>query len=206
MANGQLIFTTRSSTELSGLSDAQRGVLRAASARVDGYLRGGQTAGLAYQHGMRAPWQSSKAARALADSFIAGHNRAAAALATQAGGVSNAALDAFGDGLHTVVDRTSPTHRGEQIWTGGGEPGLTAALGPVGILIGAAIDGERAREHSNGEAQITLGQYHDAVDAARGDYLQAFGQAAFQQATGCEQVQGCASDDAKVAQKLIKNN
>jgi len=189
-----------------GLSNAQRGVLRAASARVDSYMSGGQTAALSYQHGMRAPWQTASEARGLADNFIANHNKTAGALAKQAGGVTNAALDAFGGGLHTVTDRTSPEHKGEQVWTGGGEPGLPAAFGPAGLMIGIAIDGERAREHANGEAQITLVQYHDAVDAARNDYFQAFGQAAFQQATGCAQVQGCAYDDSKLPKPLNKPN
>jgi RHS repeat-associated protein len=187
-----------------GLHDAQRGVMRAASARVDSPFRGGQTADSAFQHGMRAWWQSAATARAAADNFIADNNRTAASLAKQGGGITNAALDAFGTGLHTVTDRTSPTHKGEQVWTGGGEPGVTSALGPLGFLIGAAADLYRAREHENGEAHITIAQYHEAVDAARTDYLQTFGLAAFKEATGgCEQVKGCKYDD-KIFQTLQK--
>jgi RHS repeat-associated protein len=179
------------------LTDPQRAVLRAASVRVDNFVHGGQSGALAYQHGMRGPFESPADARRRADNFIAENNRKAAALASKGFGVTDAALDAFGTGLHTVTDRTSPTHMGEQLWTGAGDSGLR--YGPVVALVigpaGAAIDAARAREHSAGEANITLEQYHAAIDAARADYLKAFGQEAFQKATGCTQVQGCAYND-----------
>jgi RHS repeat-associated protein len=109
-----------------GLSASQRVVLQTASKRVDGYLNGGQTAALAYEHGMRAPGQSKEEARGLADKFIAGHEAAATGLARANGGVNDAALNELGTALHTVSDRTSPAHMGEQVWTGGGERLLTA--------------------------------------------------------------------------------
>jgi hypothetical protein len=63
-----------------GLSASQRGVLQAASKRVDGYLNGGQTAEKAPQHGMRAWWQTSADARAQADTFISDNESKAATL------------------------------------------------------------------------------------------------------------------------------
>ena len=181
------------------LSGPQLGVLRAASIRVDGFMNGGQTSENAYKHGMRGNFQSREQARELADNFISEHERNAAGIAKQSGGVSSAALDEFGTALHTVTDRLSPTHAGEQLWTGAGESGATTILGGViGYIVGAATDGVRAEIHSSKENTLTLDQYHNAVDAARKEYLKTFGQDAFTKATGCKQVSGCRYDDSSL--------
>lgn len=189
-----------------GLSEAQRQVMRAESRRVDSWFHGGQTANLAYQHGMRGPFESAESARARGDAFISKHEQAAKAEALKAGFVNDKALKEMGSALHTVTDGPSPTHEGQQVWTGGGEPGLTTVLlGPAGLVLGAGIDGVRAVIHSHGENQITLERYHTTVEAARAAYLETFGVEAFRQATGgCEQVNGCPIDEKQLPAKLRK--
>ena len=39
-------------------------------------------------------------------------------MAARSGGVTDAALNELGTALHTVSDRLSPSHSGEQLWTG----------------------------------------------------------------------------------------
>lgn len=186
------------------LSNAQVAVLQSASESVDSFWRGGQTAALAYQHGMRSPYETAAHARADADQFILSNERAAATEAAKAGSVNDAALNDLGRALHTIMDRTSPSHAGEQVWTGGGEPGLTSAAGPTGFVVGVVIDAIRAKIHSDKEKQITLDQYHKAVDAARTEYLKTFGQDAYYRATGCKQVKECEYDDSQLPDKLRK--
>jgi len=181
-----------------GLSNSQRGVLQTASHRVDGFLNGGQTAENAYRHGMRGPFQGKEAARKKADAFISEHESQASSIAKANGRVTDAALDELGTALHTVSDRLSPSHAGEQVWTGAGEPGATALLGPLGVIIGAGIDGARAEIHGGPESTISLDLYHAAIDAERAEYLKAFGQEAFTQATGCKQIVGCAYKDSEL--------
>ncbi len=187
------------------LSTSQIGVLQAASAGVDSFWGGGQTAALANQHGMRSPYESGEKARSDADKFIASNEQAVIAEAAKAGSVDDAALKSLGTALHTVMDRTPPAHAGEQVWTGGGEPGPTSAGGPAGFMIGAGIDAVRAKIHADKEKQITLDQYHNAVDAVRKEYLKTFGQDAFYRATGCKQVKGCGYDDSQLPEKLRKD-
>ncbi len=180
-----------------GLSDSQRGILRTASRRVDGFFNGGQTSAKSYEHGMRGTGQSPEAARKQADNFISEHEGKANSIATQSGGVTDAALYEMGTALHTVSDRLSPSHMGEQLWTGAGEPGVATAIGgPLGTIVGAGIDGVRAEMHGGPESTISLDQYHGAIDAERSEYLKTFGQEAFTQATGCKQVAGCAYNDS----------
>ncbi len=153
---------------------------------------------------MRSPYESAQKARDDADRFISSNEQAASAEFVKVGSVDDVALNDVGTALHTVMDRTSPAHAGEQIWTGGGEPGPTSLMGPPGFLIGAGIDGVRAQIHSAKEKQITLDQYHKTVDAVRAEYLKTFGQDAFYRATGCKQVTGCAYDDSQLPDKLRK--
>ncbi len=186
------------------LSSSQLDILRGASLAVDSFTAGGQTAELAFQHGMRGPFENPEKARAKADGFIFSNEEVAKAEFVKVGSIDDTALKAFGTAMHTVMDRTSPAHAGEQLWTGGGEPGITGIGGPPGVLIGAGIDGARAIAHSRGEKQITLGQYHQTIDSVRTEYLKTFGQDAFQRATGCRQVQGCAYDDSQLPNKPRK--
>jgi RHS repeat-associated protein len=187
-----------------GLSASQRGVLQAASKRVDGYLNGGQSAATAYKHGMRGPWESQSDARSKADKFISDNESKASGIAKQNGKVTDGALDAMGTALHTISDRTSPAHEGEQVWTGAGEPGASSLAGPLGTLAGAITDGVRAEIHVEEESTITLDQYHTTIDDERAAYLQTFGQDAFTQATGCKQVAGCGYNDSALPANLKK--
>jgi len=78
-----------------------------------------------FVHGMRdgAHNQDPTEARQEADSFIAKNEDAAEQIqadwvASGQQGVAPNALTAFGNTLHTVEDRTSPAHEGEQPWYG----------------------------------------------------------------------------------------
>jgi hypothetical protein len=175
------------------LTKPQREVMQGASERVDGPL--GQLSENAYMHGMRGNFQTREKAKELAENFIAGHESNAQVLATLSSGVSKAALDEFGMALHTVTDRLSPAHAGEQLWTGVGEPGVLAnAGGEPGLIVGAAIDVARAVAHDRKEKTLSTKQYTEAVNSAREEYLKTFGETAFEKATGCKKVSGCAID------------
>ena len=119
-------------------------------------------------------------------------------------GLNTYAYDAEGTALHTISDRTSPAHEGEQVWTGAGEPGASSLAGPLGTLAGAITDGVRAEIHVEEESTITLDQYHTTIDDERAAYLQTFGQDAFTQATGCKQVAGCGYNDSALPANLKK--
>ena len=58
--------------------------------------------------------------------------------------------------------------------------------------------------HVQEESAITLDQYHATIDDERSAYLQTFGQDAFKQATGCQQVAGCGYNDAALPANLKK--
>jgi hypothetical protein len=76
-------------------------------------------------------------------------------------GVAPGALTAFGNALHTVTDRTSPTHAGNQPWHGTQGPGNLWAAGV----------------HVAGESTINAAQMNTAVNAARNAFRQTFGDA-----------------------------
>ena len=60
-------------------------------------------------------------------------------------------------------------------WSGGAV--AAHAIGGIGgITANAIIDGVRAIVHSNTEATLSLGQYHQGVNAAREAFLKTFGQ------------------------------
>jgi len=183
------------------LTEAQRIVLRNASERVDGVLNGGQLSANSYKHGMRSPSESASEARAKADNFIATQEAIASQIARQSGGITDAALDQFGEALHTVTDRTSPAHQGEQEWRGIGEPG--GVFG--GSSLKVAIDTAAAKIHTSKESTITLDEYHKAIDAAREEYMKTFGPANFYQATGCLQVAGCGYKDDRLQTQFRKS-
>ena len=175
--------------------------MQAASRRVDNVE--GQLSVNAYKHGMRAHYQSKADARSKADSFILDHETDAQIIAIFDGGVSNAALDEFGMALHTITDRLAPGHKGEQLWTGIGEPDVATALGGIpGLTANAIIDGVRAIAHGHSEATLSLEQYHEGVDEARSAFLQTFGQDEFEKATGCKKVSGCKYDDSQLPYEL----
>lgn len=101
---------------LPGLSQQQRNVLIRTSRRVDG-LRG-QTRARVHDHAMRAPGENAAAAREAIQNHVEGRQNAArnAQGETPAGvaDIVDEALEAFGEALHTVTDRTSPAHTDAQ--------------------------------------------------------------------------------------------
>ena len=116
--------------------------------------------------------QDPTAAQAMGDRFIAdnenGAKQAQAAwTASGNAGVAPGALTAFGNALHTVTDRTSPAHAGNQPWNG------TAG---TRNKIAAA-------DHIRRELHPTDAQRANAVHAAQNAFLQTFGWQMFLQAT-----------------------
>jgi hypothetical protein len=112
-----------------GLSGTEQGFLKDASYVMD-YAPGQQDPSNAYMHGMSdgggisfwgGPGGNAEHDRIQADEFI--DSQVAKAQQAQADwvssghtGLSPLALTAFGNALHTVTDRTSPSHEGEQPW------------------------------------------------------------------------------------------
>ena len=116
------------------LSRFQRDQLKHASRWVDRLAN--QGAATAYQHGMRAPWQTVEVARNAANNFISDHRRAAHNAAPdgcQGGKIPWNALWEFGKALHTLTDMTSPSHSGFQLWH---DPSPSPMLGPWGVMAG----------------------------------------------------------------------
>jgi hypothetical protein len=103
------------------LTPGQLAIIENRSAAQDNPLTGGQNRENAYQHAMRAPWQSVNEAEGLYNQFLTEH--LAAAIAAQRAWKalghcddSPEALDEFGYIFHAVTDSISPAHRGFQIW------------------------------------------------------------------------------------------
>jgi RHS repeat-associated protein len=98
--------------------------LENANDEVDGVLNGGAwLEKYSYQHGMRAPWETVDEARKKADDWINDHMAKARALSPNGcrfGGnnIPGKALEKFGLALHTLMDMTSPSHAGFQVWHG----------------------------------------------------------------------------------------
>ena len=78
------------------------------------------------------------------------------------------ALTAFGRALHTVQDRTSPAHEGNQVWMG--TDGTRNRL--------------RAAQHFNSERTISPQRLNLAVQASRNAFRQTFGDALYLKAIG----------------------
>jgi hypothetical protein len=103
------------------LTDAQRQILKDVSLEQDSILEGGQSATLAYQHAMRAPWESVSEAQAEYEKFVSSSESQAtktqvAFWAAGNTGLSDDALAKFALALHAIEDSTSPVHEGFQIW------------------------------------------------------------------------------------------
>ncbi len=156
-----------------GLSQQQRDALRATSRWVD--RPAGQTRAHNHEHAMRSPGEDPAAARRAIDANI--QNQQRAAQQAQGGTPANtseirpAALNEFGQVLHTVMDRTSPAHTDQngnpREWSGiPVTPGQIAAAG----------------QHAAEEANITPEQMNTAANAAREAFRQTFGEAAHDQA------------------------
>lgn len=103
------------------LTADQRQILRDVSAHQDAILSGGQGNSSAFQHAMSSPGESVEQAEADYSTFVSMNEEAASKdqvdfwLAVNTG-YSDKALAEFAAALHAVVDSTSPTHRGFQVW------------------------------------------------------------------------------------------
>lgn len=78
----------------------------------------------AYQHAMRAPYQSIADAQAKMCAFVA--NNLATYRAHQGSSDPNVQYDAYyalGEAMHPIMDSTSPAHAGWQIWYNPAWPG-----------------------------------------------------------------------------------
>lgn len=163
---------------LPGLSRQQQQILRTASHDMDYVVRMNnrdpQDPANSYLHGMSDGTvnQDRGQARRDADAFIADQERLAQnqqAEYEKAGGngLSPDALRTFGLALHTVTDRTSPAHQGEQPWNG----------------TEGAANSAAAANHVRRELVIDSNAGAQAVGVARGFFQRVFGAAATRQAT-----------------------
>ena len=121
-----------------------------------------QSTEASFVHGMSdgAHGQDPMEAQQKGDDFIAQNEHDAKQaqaewIASGHTGISPKALTAFGNALHTITDRTSPTHTGNQPWYGSLDP--------------------RALAHVWGERSITPDQKDTAINAARNAFYQTFG-------------------------------
>jgi len=93
-------------------------------------------------------------------------------------GIAPAALTAFGNALHTIEDRLSPAHAGNQPWYG----------------TRGARNKLRALRHVYQESTINQAQRNAAIAAARAAFLSTFGNAfelmAIQHQRACTTIQG----------------
>jgi RHS repeat-associated protein len=144
------------------LSPDQIKILEDVSAAQD-FLISGQSMTLAYEHAMRAPWQSVDDARAQFSDFVKSNEDQATQIQVnfwKAGnpGISDSALISFARALHAILDSTSPAHAGFQVWD-------WRDLGSD-------------RRHRNAEARITSQQLSAAISAAHAAFSNTFGQQA----------------------------
>ena len=133
-----------------------------------------------YVHGMSDGLTGQRAddAERAGNSFVTGKEMGAQSaqalwLASGHTGISPNALTAFGNGLHTVTDRTSPEHRGNQPWYG---------------TNGAANVG-RAIQHVAGESVLRNEPvFQSGIQAARQFFFETFGSNAYVAATRKKEV------------------
>jgi hypothetical protein len=158
-----------------GLSAQQRQVLQRQSAFVDRV--GNQTQAGNHDHAMRSPGENAATARRAVDQRIQGVEAEARGLQGGAPadvtGIRPGALDAWGQGNHTVMDRTSPSHT-----DGSGDPMEGSG---IPVTPGEAWDMQR---HLAREENITPGQMDAAVKASRESFRSTFGDKAADNATG----------------------
>jgi RHS repeat-associated protein len=161
-----------------GLSASQLKTLQKASYdtdynnRVNGH--GPQDPEDSFVHGMSdgVHNQDPMAAQAMGDNFIAENESSAEQaqadwIASGNTGIAPTALTAFGNALHTVTDRTSPAHAGNQRWNGtAGVKNKIAAL-----------------DHIRRELHPTSAQRANAEQAAQNAFFRTFGWELFLRAT-----------------------
>ncbi|MHB8753518.1 MAG: hypothetical protein ACYC92_00960 [Candidatus Acidiferrales bacterium] len=137
--------------------------LKDASYNMD-YGPGQQDAALSYEHGMRdgLASQDPMEAQQQGDAFIARQEPDAQKIQAdwlKSGhtGIAPAALTHFGNALHTILDRKSPAHKGNQPWYGQSKWDPSAWL------------------HFLHESYITSTELKDAINAAQQAFRQTFG-------------------------------
>jgi RHS repeat-associated protein len=164
---------------LPGLSQQQLQILKKASSDTDytnqvdiggGHMVGPQDPAASFVHGMRDGLtnQDPAVAQGLGDEFIKqNEDRAkeiqAKWIASGNTGIAPAALTAFGNALHTIMDRTSPAHKGNQPWYGTGSIRYKVA----------------ALAHVNRELDITYDERIRVEHQVRVEFLQVFGKELF---------------------------
>lgn len=146
-----------------GMSKEDLQNLKSASWHMDMDL-GQQSPEASYEHGMRngTTNEDPMVAQQNGDNFISDQVEAAQQAQMDwvlqgHSGISPAALTAFGNALHPVTDRISPSHEGNQPWYG--EPWYS----------------KRTRAHVWGEMTITDAQRAAARDAAQKLFHRTFG-------------------------------
>jgi RHS repeat-associated protein len=145
------------------LTPAQRQILKDVSKQQDSVLDGGQSNELAFEHAMRAPGQSVADAEMKYNDFVDGSEEKAFQI--QYYGSDNdtklnpAALAEFAKALHAVLDSTSPSHAGFQVWDWS-----NFAL---------------VRRHIKGEKTINDQQRASAIQAAQNAFNKTFGYLGF---------------------------
>jgi RHS repeat-associated protein len=143
------------------LTTAQRQILKDVSAHqdailTDGNIMGGQAGALSFQHAMRDSGQSVAEAESDYNYFVSLNEDEATRIqigfwAAGNQGFSNNALAEFALALHAILDSTSPSHAGFQVW-----------------------ELSHLREHKKAEASITPQQLNAAVSAAQNAFNTTF--------------------------------
>jgi RHS repeat-associated protein len=104
-----------------------------------------------YMHEMRAPWQTVEQAEKLYNDFLCQEiNRA---ISLEKLGRHYEALFTLGRGMHALMDSTSPSHRGFQVWLGGTESNFVSNLKA----------GWSGLEHTMSEASMSLSAESEAI-------------------------------------------
>lgn len=124
-------------------------ILKAASVRVDTF----QDPKDSFMHAMRSPKQTIPEAMALYENYI--NTRLNDAVKLAVAGDGNNALARLGEGMHSLMDNTSPSHRGFQEWRG--------ILGPIAT--------PSALIHISKELFITKPVLNETADALRNYYV-----------------------------------
>jgi len=152
--------------------------------RASRFVDNDQSVEGSYKHGMRAPWELPTQAEMKWRDFVDSKFREATRLIQDK--KPNAAFFALGEGMHAIMDSTSPRHRGSQVWYGLGDnrvtgdyrfagagggilssPGANESVQSTGGLLLPGSNSEisstvGAGVHAAGEAEIT-GQLGELV-------------------------------------------
>lgn len=163
------------------LTNQQKHILRWQSAAIDIDTLFESQANV---HAMRRSDQTVEQAREGWQKFINDNNNEArriqAAYAKSGGkGISQLALQYFGRGNHAVMDETSPTHKGFQLYQ---QPKFTG--NPLRDAVTARDFKRRMDEHTDGEAKISPEQMKEAVEKVRRNFANVFGEHLLSMATG----------------------